>query len=140
MLSFIHIFNLLLSVFITVAFAYQGVFMLIGFLQRRRARLYDAPQAKELRRYAAVISARNEEAVIGELIASLREQDYPQELLDIYVVADNCTDKTASCARLAGATVYERFNTEQVGKGYGLSGQSFAQRWIGSELRRLFCI
>ena len=120
MLSFIHIFNLLLSVFITVAFAYQGVFMLIGFLQRRRARLYDAPQAKELRRYAAVISARNEEAVIGELIASLREQDYPQELLDIYVVADNCTDKTASCARLAGATVYERFNTEQVGKGYAL--------------------
>ena len=120
MLTLIHGFNLLLSVLITAAFAYQGVFLLIGFFQRRRARLYDAPPAAQLRRYAAVISARNEETVIGELIASLREQDYPSELLDIYVVADNCTDATAARARRAGAVVYERFDTGRVGKGYAL--------------------
>ena len=33
--------------------------------------------------------------VIGGLIASLKAQDYPSELLDIYVIADNCTDNTA---------------------------------------------
>ena len=37
----------------------------------------------ELHRYAAIISARNESAVIGRLIRTLKEQDYPSELLDI---------------------------------------------------------
>ena len=49
-------------------------------------------------------------SVIGELVASLRAQDYPAELLDIYVLADNSTDGTARAARQAGATVFERFN------------------------------
>ena len=42
----------------------------------------------ELHRYAAIISARNESAVIGRLIRTLKEQDYPSELLDVIVVAD----------------------------------------------------
>ena len=67
-----------------------------------------------------MISARNEEEVIGELIGSLTSQNYPRELLDIYVVADNCTDDTAGAARRAGATVYERFDTVHKGKGYAL--------------------
>ncbi len=120
MADFIHIFNCVLAVFFTAAFAYQGVFMLIGFLRRRDTKRFDAPRADVLHRYAAVISARNEAAVIGELIASLRAQNYPKELLDIYVVADNCTDDTAQIARRAGAVVYERFNAVQVGKGYAL--------------------
>ena len=33
--------------------------------------------------------------MIGELIQSLKQQNYPAHLLDIYVVADNCTDDTA---------------------------------------------
>ena len=37
MLDLIHAFNLLLSVAVTAAFAYQGAFMLVGFLNRRRA-------------------------------------------------------------------------------------------------------
>ena len=120
MLDLIHAFNLLLSVAVTAAFAYQGAFMLVGFLNRRRAEQYDAPPARELRRYAALIAARNEEAVIAELIERLRAQDYPADKLDIFVVADNCTDDTSDIAHSAGATVYERFNNVQVGKGYAL--------------------
>ena len=71
--------------------------------------------------YAALICARNEESVIGELISSLRAQDYPAELLDIYVLADNSTDATARVARQAGAIAFERFNPYQVGKGYALN-------------------
>ena len=36
------------------------------------------------------------------------------------MLADNCTDDTAARARQAGARVYERQNTRQVGKGYAL--------------------
>jgi len=46
-------------------------------------------------RFAVLICARNEETVIGELIGSLQQQDYPADLFDVFVVADNCTDHTA---------------------------------------------
>jgi len=71
-------------------------------------------------RYAVVIAARNESNVISQLINSIKKQNYPSELTDIYVVADNCTDDTAQVAREAGAYVFERFNRQYVGKGYAL--------------------
>lgn len=71
-------------------------------------------------RFAVLISARNEEKVIGYLLDSIAAQDYPKELFDVYVVADNCTDRTAEVARAHGANVVERFNKEKRGKGYAL--------------------
>ncbi|RSX51786.1 N-acetylglucosaminyltransferase [Bifidobacterium goeldii] len=78
----------------------------------------DAPMNK---RYAVLISARNEEGVIGNLIDSLREQTYPSELIDIWLVADNCTDGTAQLARDRGCYVVERNNLKLIGKGYALT-------------------
>lgn len=72
------------------------------------------------RRYAVLIAARNEEAVVGELIDSIKTQNYPSDMVDVFVVADNCTDETAETAKAAGAHVYERFNKIEVGKGYAL--------------------
>ena len=66
------------------------------------------------------IAARNEEAVIGNLLESVNAQDYDKERLKTVVIADNCTDNTASIAREKGATVFERFNKEEIGKGYAL--------------------
>lgn len=71
-------------------------------------------------KYAVIIAARNEELVIGQLIKSIKNQKYPEKLIDIFVVADNCTDNTARVAEQAGAIVRERFNKTQVGKGYAL--------------------
>ena len=68
----------------------------------------------------AIIPAHNEEIVVGNLIASLQKQNYPKDLYDIYVIADNCTDNTAEVARKAGAIVYERFDEEHKTKGYAL--------------------
>lgn len=70
--------------------------------------------------YGIVIAARNEEKVIGNLIDSIRKQTYNQDLIKIFVVSDNSTDNTASLCRSKGAIVYERFNKEQVSKGYAL--------------------
>ncbi len=51
--------------------------------------------------YAVLICARNESAVIADLIGSLRSQTYDQSLLHIFVLADNCTDDTSAIARSA---------------------------------------
>lgn len=73
-----------------------------------------------LHKYAFIIAARNENAVIGNLIDSIKNQNYPKELIDVIVVADNCTDNTAEISRQHGAIVYERFNNILVGKGYAM--------------------
>ena len=67
-----------------------------------------------------LISARNEENVISTLVDSIHRQSYPQELIDVYVIADNCTDKTAEMAQNAGAIVFVRNDMDNVGKGYAL--------------------
>ena len=116
MLRFLDSLQFVLFVFFTAAYAYQIVYLVIGLIGKERRGKQDA----KLHRYAAVISARNEEGVIGDLIRDLKGQHYPEKLLDVFVVADNCTDGTAAVAREAGAIVYERFNKVQVGKGYAL--------------------
>lgn len=52
------------------------------------------PSVKPKNKFAILIAARNESAVIGGLIDSLMIQDYPKELFDVYVIANNCTDDT----------------------------------------------
>lgn len=107
--------NFAISVLFTLCYLYQFVYVFVGLVSKPRAFT-----AEKNHRYAVVISARNEACVIGNLIKSVKEQTYPSELVDVFVVADNCTDDTAQTAREAGAFVYERFNTEYVGKGYAL--------------------
>lgn len=107
--------NFIISVVFTLCYAYQFFYIFVGLLKKPKEY-----SAKTQHRYAVVVSARNESSVIGNLIRSIRNQKYPEELVDIFVIADNCTDNTAEVAREAGAIVYERFNKELVGKGYAL--------------------
>lgn len=108
--------NLIIALVIGVCCCYQIVFALVRL--RGLGRRFEA---KSLSRFAVLIAARNESAVIGQLIDSIKAQDYPAELVDVYVVADNCTDNTAAVAAAHGATVYKRQNLAQVGKGYALN-------------------
>lgn len=61
-------------------------------------------------RFAVVIPAHNEERVIGNLIESLLLQDYPKGNYDIYVICDNCTDKTSAIAKGYGVEVIAHYN------------------------------
>jgi cellulose synthase/poly-beta-1,6-N-acetylglucosamine synthase-like glycosyltransferase len=70
--------------------------------------------------FAIIIAAHNEAEVISALVENCRELDYPKEMYDAFVVADNCTDNTAQVAAAAGATVWKRFNDQDKGKGYAL--------------------
>lgn len=81
-------------------------------------------------KFMAILPAHNEENVIGNLIESLKNQDYPKELLDIYVIADNCTDNTAKIAKEAGAIVLERKEDDPAKKTKGAALQWFLNKKI----------
>lgn len=79
-------------------------FLVIALFCLKRLKRFEAAEAKT--RFACLIAARNEEAVIGQLVESLRKQDYPEELYDIYVIPNNCTDATEEAAARAGANIF----------------------------------
>lgn len=101
---------------VTIFWLYQLIVSICSLVK-----LKDKPILEDKQnRFMAIIPAHNEESVIGNLIESLKKQDYPKELYDIYVIADNCTDKTAQIAKDLGAIVYERFDEENKTKGHAL--------------------
>jgi len=67
-----------------------------------------------------LIPAHNEEDGIVNTIKGVLACDYPINRLKIFVIADNCTDRTAERARNAGALVFERFDSINRGKGQAL--------------------
>jgi len=56
-------------------------------------------------RFLVLIPACNEEKVISGIVKNIEHVDYPKELLDIFVIADNCTDRTGEIAEACGANV-----------------------------------
>jgi cellulose synthase/poly-beta-1,6-N-acetylglucosamine synthase-like glycosyltransferase len=67
---------------------------------------------------AVLIPAHNEEIGLDQTLMDVLPQLKDSDRL--VVVADNCTDATALIARRRGATVIERENLLEVGKGYAL--------------------
>lgn len=76
---------------------------------------------RKLRKLAVVVPAHDEQEGIAGCVKSLLAADSPNAELMIVVIADNCTDDvTATRAREAGATVWEREDKVERGKGYAL--------------------
>ena len=112
----IKVINYVIMVIFFACYAYQFLYIPIAWLKKQK------PLPKVLlHRYAVLIAARNEETVIGSLIESIKRQNYPADRIDIYVIADNCTDCTAKAAKSHSATVFERFDKVRIGKGYALN-------------------
>ena len=102
---------------ITIYWAYQIVVSFCSLIKLKDKKLIIEKDHK----FMAIIPAHNEENVIKNLVESLGEQDYPKDLYDIYVIADNCTDATAEIAKQAGAKVLKRFDEAHKTKGYALN-------------------
>lgn len=117
-MTYIEIVNLIFQIITGIISAltlHYFIFLIVGIFARKKF-----PKAKVQHNYGVVISARNEDKVIGNLIKSIQKQKYPQEKIHIFVIAHNCTDRTAEIARELGATVYEYNNENEKTKGYAL--------------------
>jgi 1,2-diacylglycerol 3-beta-glucosyltransferase len=126
MIAVLNLLLLLTAVPAAAACAYLALCTLLSARER-------PPSASARRlRFDVFVPAHNEETVIARTVANLRRLDWPQDRFRVIVIADNCSDATASIAAECGARVLERSNLEQRGKGYALSfafERSAAQAW-----------
>jgi 1,2-diacylglycerol 3-beta-glucosyltransferase len=101
------------------------------FLTLRSRRPAPPAYAPASTHFQIVVPAHDEAAGIAQTVESLLAVDYPRELFEVVVVADNCSDDTAARARAAGARVLERFDDKLRGKGYALAHAFEASRGSG---------
>lgn len=82
-------------------FAFIAIFKMIV---KKKSKIKEMPAST---RFALLIAARNEAAVIGNLLDSLQQQNYPEDLYDIYVAPNNCTDNTEEIAIAHGGKIFD---------------------------------
>ena len=95
--------NWVLTLWLMTIIVYQLYISFFGF--KRISKDYEDHDPKL--KYLVLVPAHNEEAVISGIIENLQTMDYPKELYDFYILADNCNDRTAESAREMGANVLE---------------------------------
>lgn len=110
----LNIFYVIQLLFLALG-VYYFVISLFAFLPGKKD-----PEVEGEDSFAIIVAAHNEEVVIKNMVESLKELNYPKDKYEVFVVADNCTDGTASIAKDAGAKVFERFNDKEHGKGFAL--------------------
>ena len=116
--GFLYFVSVVIQVAMLIIGGYYTVISLVGCLFRKEPKATNT--TNKTHKFALVVSAHNEEVVIGNLVDSMKNINYPEESYGIFVIADNCTDNTAEIARQHGAQVYERTNNELRGKGHAL--------------------
>ncbi|MDD3171533.1 MAG: glycosyltransferase family 2 protein [Bacilli bacterium] len=107
--------NLIIGLVFFACYSYQFFFISIPFIKKPKPHKEIKPH-----KYAILIPACNEELVIKQLLNSISNQTYDSKLVTVFVIADNCTDRTAQIAEEEGAIVYKRTNKNLIGKGYAL--------------------
>ena len=78
-------------------------------------------KAGKINKFAILVPAHNEELLIAGLCKSLLEINYPDNMYKVFIVADNCDDKTSDICRSFGVHVLERRDISLIGKGYAIS-------------------
>ncbi|MDB6086185.1 MAG: glycosyl transferase [Gammaproteobacteria bacterium] len=123
------LFNLVLLQ-LTLPAIFAGLYLLLCTVLSARPRR--PPLSMRQLRFDVIVPAHDEASGIARTVASLRRLDWPQDRFRVRVIADNCTDMTASIASAAGAEVLERTSQSDRGKGYALAyafEHSRSERW-----------
>lgn len=110
----IDIIILVLLIPVTIAVTYLYFLALVGVTQKKQY-----PEVSKNYDFLILVPAYNEEQGIFKTLQSLKELE-PLGKVEIYVIADNCTDNTADIVRANNFRTLERFNENQRGKGYAL--------------------
>ena len=100
--NYIYTLTAVFQIFVFVLSGYYVVLSLFGLKKRKKVNIHENQKS-----FALIVAAHNEEVVIGKAVESLMHLNYPKELYDVFVIADNCDDNTAAIARERGAKVFQ---------------------------------
>lgn len=126
----------IMQIVIFIAGCYFFGISIFGWRKRKEK---DPGEYLPQKKFALVVAAHNEETVIAHIVDSLNRQNYPGNLFDVFVIADNCTDRTAEIAEEHGAKVYKRLNNSARGKGHAIEWM-FAQIFNMEEKYDAICV
>ena len=123
-----YVFDIVMVPLQIIILLFTLYYFFIGFcgMWRRKENKILTPQ----KTFAVIVAAHNESAVIGQLLQNLKSLEYPKDLYDIYVIADNCDDNTAEIAHDYGCIVCERHHPTKKSKG-------FAMEWMFERLFKM---
>jgi len=107
-LSITIIILLFLQVMLPLVSFLTSIYFLYIFISSPKRPKHPLPPGLPTKKFLVLAPARNEANVINRLLDSLRQINYPPELLDVLIIADNCSDTTAEVVREAGFKVLER--------------------------------
>lgn len=100
--------SLVMVCFISLPVIYYYTLMLGGgfqyFFRYRRS----APAFCPRHKFFIAIPAHNERKVIAKSLETILRLNYPEDMYEVFVVADHCEDDTAGIARSKGAKTLER--------------------------------
>jgi cellulose synthase/poly-beta-1,6-N-acetylglucosamine synthase-like glycosyltransferase len=106
-----------LLVYLTAATIYLLVLAVAYFVVKEP----EAKRSERLNRFAVLVPAHNEELLISRLCESLLKINYPKDFYEIFIVADNCSDRTAENCNTYPVNVLSRDDLSRVGKGFAIS-------------------
>lgn len=123
-----YVFDIVMVPLQIIILLFTLYYFFIGFcgMWRRKENKILTPQ----KTFAVIVAAHNESAVIGQLLQNLKSLEYPKDLYDIYVIADNCDDNTVEIAHDYGCIVCERHHPTKKSKG-------FAMEWMFERLFKM---
>ena len=104
-----------LQVLLAAVGVYQFVFSLFGLYKKKKKKNFEPTKS-----FAVLVAAHNEEEVVGALMENLKQLNYPKHLYEVFVICDNCTDRTAEIVRSHGMKAMIRTNQNLRGKGYAI--------------------
>ena len=119
MFDIFQVSNLILYIWCGVVFFLFSFKIVLHLLGCGKAKQF--ANAKKEHKFAVLIPARNESKVIGQLLDSIKKQNYSQKKLDIYVIVESLQDPTCEiCKNFKNVEVFVRQHLERKGKGFAL--------------------
>jgi cellulose synthase/poly-beta-1,6-N-acetylglucosamine synthase-like glycosyltransferase len=115
----IILYTLLFALILYIATAsFYLLFLALAYFLVKESNVGGA--SARLNRFAVVVPAHNEELLVGRLCRSLLEIDYPQNRYEVFLIADNCEDRTVAICSEYPVRVLQRKDPARLGKGFAL--------------------
>ena len=99
------IIKIIYYIIFTITILYGFYFLLTGVFVFFKSSKLKLKEGKKENYFSILIAARNEEKVIGNLLDSLNNLNYPKDKYEVVVIPNNCTDNTEKVSKEHGAKV-----------------------------------